>query len=124
MASKETIFIERLRLLLKESGLSQSKLSLKAGLARGMVAGLFSDGERTPHKSTVTALANALAVDPAFLRGDIDNRTLKISFVEGVGLDLDLIDRSVKTIAVAMNEAIKNAPGILFPIFQNFPSRL
>lgn len=54
--------IERLRLILKKKGWSQSKLSRESGITEASIS-KYLNGTRNPAKSTLIRLANALEVD-------------------------------------------------------------
>lgn len=62
-------FIESLKQALRESGLSEAELSVKAGLNRRAVTDLREGRVQSPKISTVFRLANALNLDPGEMMG-------------------------------------------------------
>jgi len=57
-----------LRAFRRKAGLSQAELAAKAGIAQGYLSQIEAVGsKKTPSRETLTALANALGIDPEWL---------------------------------------------------------
>lgn len=76
------VFLENLLGAIKEAGLSEAEVSLKAGLNRRAVTDLREKRVRSPKLSTVFALSEALNRDPAEMMGLAPSARLRADLVE------------------------------------------
>lgn len=58
---------DRLRLLMKQKGLTQVSLAKLIGLTQPAISNLVTDDSRQPSASTLLSLANALEVNPQWI---------------------------------------------------------
>lgn len=68
--TRNRLMCERLRALIDESGLAQSRISILAGLHRDGVRNMFNGKSKDPGYSTVSRLARVLGCQVAYLGGE------------------------------------------------------
>lgn len=89
-------FNDRLKLLRRESGLSQMDFAKQLGLSKSSV-NMYERGEREPSLETLEAIADYFNVDMDFLLGKSEHRS-KTAWLEGIdkSIDLDILRSQVK----------------------------
>ena len=89
-------FNERLKLLRRESGLSQQDFAKQLGTSKSSV-NMYERGEREPGIETLEAIADYFNVDMDYLLGKSDHRS-KSAWLEDIdnSIDLDILRSQVK----------------------------
>ena len=89
-------FNERLKLLRRESGLSQQDFAKQLGTSKSSI-NMYERGEREPSLETLEAIADYFNVDMDFLLGKSEHRS-KAAWLEGIdnSIDLDILRSQVK----------------------------
>lgn len=89
-------FNERLKLLRRESGLSQQDFAKQLGTSKSSI-NMYERGEREPSLETLEAIADYFNVDMDYLLGKSEHRS-KTAWLEGIdnSIDLDILRSQVK----------------------------
>ena len=89
-------FNERLKLLRRESGLSQQDFAKRLGTSKSSI-NMYERGEREPGLETLEAIADYFNVDMDYLLGKSEHRS-KSAWLEGIdkSVDLDILRSQVK----------------------------
>lgn len=89
-------FNERLKLLRRESGLSQQDFAKQLGTSKSSI-NMYERGEREPGLETLEAIADYFNVDMDYLLGKSEHKS-KSAWLEGIdkSVDLDILRSQVK----------------------------
>ena len=110
---QDTVTTARLRNLLTERAWSPTRLSLMAGLGKGVVNDILHDPSRQPRRRTVAKLARALGVDTEYLFGESDVRRAASRLLEGASWDDLPKEHKAKRLLEKIDSEIESAEGDL-----------